>query len=147
MDSPVPAKTLAFLPAVFRSDDKATLLLVGLATALGAGFFEEMGWTGFAIPELRRRYGVLTTGLIVGVLWAVWHLLVYLWVSGTVTGGALSLAGYFLDAFLFLVLFRVLMVWVYDGTGSLLIAMLMHGSRFRDYLFGGAWPESVKRIG
>jgi uncharacterized protein len=118
----------AFLPAILRSGEKATLLLVGLATALGAGVFEELGWTGFAIPELRRRYGVLTTGLVVGVLWAAWHFLVYLWVSGTVSGGGLSLVGYFLDAFLFLVLFRVLMVWVYDGTGSLFIAMLMHGS-------------------
>jgi membrane protease YdiL (CAAX protease family) len=33
-----------------------------------------------------------------------------------------------LDAFLFLTLFRVLMVWVYDRTGSLLVAMFMHGS-------------------
>ena len=33
------------------------------------GFFEELGWTGFAIPTLMRlRYGVLGTGLIVGVL-------------------------------------------------------------------------------
>src|SRR6185503_13725239 len=37
-------------------------------------------------------------------------------------------AGYLLDAFLFLTLFRVLMVWVYERTGSLLVAMLMHGS-------------------
>jgi uncharacterized protein len=116
-----------FLPGIFVSDDKATLVLVGLATALAAGFFEELGWTGFAIPELRRRYGVVTTGLIVGVLWGAWHLVVYFWVGGPVSG-ALSLVGYFLDAFLFLALFRVLMVWVYDRTGSLLVAMFMHGS-------------------
>ena len=36
-------------------------------------FFEELGWTGFAVPELRKRYGILTTGLIVGLLWGVWH--------------------------------------------------------------------------
>ena len=37
------------------------------------GIFEELGWTGFAMPTLlrRMRYGVLTTGLIVGVLWGV----------------------------------------------------------------------------
>ena len=51
-----------FVPGIFTSNDKATLLLAGAATALAAGFFEELGWTGFAIPELRRRYGVLTTG-------------------------------------------------------------------------------------
>jgi CAAX protease family protein len=116
-----------FVPAIFTSGEKSTLLLVGVATALVAGFFEELGWTGFAIPRLRQHYGVLSTGLIAGVLWAAWHLLVYLWTSGTVSG-PLSFAGYLLDAFLFLTLFRVLMVWVYDRTGSLLVAMLMHGS-------------------
>jgi CAAX protease family protein len=116
-----------FVPGIFTSDDKATLLLVGIATALAAGFFEELGWTGFAIPKLRQHHGVLSTGLIAGVLWGAWHLLVYFWTSGTVSG-ALSLAGYLLDAFLFLTLFRVLMVWVYDRTGSLLVAMFMHGS-------------------
>jgi hypothetical protein len=43
--------------------------------------------------------------------------------SGTVSG-ALSLASYMLDPFLFLVAFRVLMLWVYDRTESLLVAML-----------------------
>jgi membrane protease YdiL (CAAX protease family) len=47
-----------FLPGIFVSDDKATLVLVGLAIALAAGFFEELGWTGFAIPRLRLRHGV-----------------------------------------------------------------------------------------
>lgn len=45
--------------------------------------------------------------------------------SGTVRG-TLSLASYALDPLLFLVTFRVLMVWVYDRTGSLLVGMLMH---------------------
>jgi membrane protease YdiL (CAAX protease family) len=39
-----------FVPGISTSDEKATLLLVGIATALGAGFFEELGWTGFVIP-------------------------------------------------------------------------------------------------
>jgi membrane protease YdiL (CAAX protease family) len=116
-----------FVPGIFTSNDRTTLLLVGIATAVAAGVFEELGWTGFVIPELKRHYGVISTGLIVGVLWGAWHLLVYLWTSGTVSG-ALSLAGYLLDAFLFLTLFRVLMVWVYDRTGSLLVAMFMHAS-------------------
>ena len=116
-----------FLPGIFTSDDKATLLLMGIATALGASIFEELGWTGFAVPTLLRlRYGVLTTGLIVGLMWAAWHLLVAFWASGTISG-ALSLASYLLDPLLLLVVFRVLMVWVYDRTGSLLVAgILMH---------------------
>lgn len=116
-----------FLPGVVLASDKVSHVLVGLAIGLAAGLFEELGWTGFAIPRLRRRYGVLTTGLIVGVLWAAWHLIVTYWASGTVFG-PLSLASYLLDPFLLLVGYRVLMVWVYERTGSLLLAMLMHAS-------------------
>jgi len=45
------------------------LLLMGIAGGLMAGIFEELGWTGFAIPGMRRRYSVLVTGLIVGLIW------------------------------------------------------------------------------
>jgi membrane protease YdiL (CAAX protease family) len=57
-----------FLPAVFMTNDKAPLLLSGLAAGVIVGIFEELGWTGFAIPRMRRRHGVLSTGLLVGVL-------------------------------------------------------------------------------
>jgi uncharacterized protein len=121
-----------FLPSIFVSDEKPTLLLFGIAVGLGAGFFEELGWTGFAVPTLLRlRHGVLGTGLIVGVLWGAWHFLTTFWGSGTASG-ALSLA-IFVPGVLFAVgilpAYRVLMVWVYDRTnGSLLVAMLMHAS-------------------
>jgi uncharacterized protein len=88
------------------------------------GIFEELGWTGFAVPKLRRQYGVLATGLIVGVLWASWHLLGQVWAPGA-SAGALPLAILLLDPF-FMVGYRVLMVWVYGHTGSLLVAILMH---------------------
>jgi membrane protease YdiL (CAAX protease family) len=127
----------AFLPALFVVRDKAARVLFGLFAAVTAGIFEEVGWTGFAIPHLRRRYSVLTTGLIVGMVWAAWHLLVAYWASGTVSG-PLSLPSYLLDPFLFLVGFRVLMVWVYDRTGSLLVAMLMHISLTASTLILGA---------
>ena len=55
-----------FLPGIFASDDKASLLLSGIMAGLVGGLFEEPGWTGFAVPKLRQRYGVFTTGLIVG---------------------------------------------------------------------------------
>jgi len=119
-----------FLPGIFTTDDKASLLLMGIAAGLIGGFLEELGWTGFAIPRLRLRYGVLTTGLIVGFLWGAWHLLMNFWTSGS-PSGALSLA-LLLHSVIFSVgilpAYRVLMVWVYDRTGSLLVAMLMHFS-------------------
>jgi membrane protease YdiL (CAAX protease family) len=57
----------AFLPGIFTTEEKTSLLLVSLAVGLSAGIFEELGWTGFAIPGLRQRHGVVATGLIVGV--------------------------------------------------------------------------------
>ena len=95
---------------------------------------EELGWTGFATPTLlRQRYGVLATGLIVGVLWGVFHWPVNGWASVTFSGAlpvAISLP---LQLFFFtvagLTAYRVLMVWVYDRTGeSMLVVMLMHAS-------------------
>jgi membrane protease YdiL (CAAX protease family) len=122
-----------FLPRIFTASDKPILFLMGNAVGLVAGIFEELGWTGFAVPTLLRLpYGVLSTGLIVGVLWGAWHFFVNFWGSG-VTSGELSLA-IFLPVWLLgtlvgsLTAYRVLMVWVYERTGSLLVAMLMHVS-------------------
>jgi CAAX protease family protein len=116
-----------FPPGIVASADKTVFVRSGFAIALGAGIFEELGWTGFATPTLRLRYGVLATGLIVGLPWAAWHLFGVVLASGTLSG-TLSLASYLLDPFLFLVAFRVLMVWVYDHTESLLVGILMHVS-------------------
>jgi membrane protease YdiL (CAAX protease family) len=127
-----------FLPAVFVTEQRAGLVLLGLAVAFGAGVFEELGWTGFAIPELRRSYGVVRTGLIVGLLWSAWHLLVAVWGIGD-RAGTIPLALYvLLDTFSALPAFRVLMVWVYDRTESLLVGILMHVSITASTLI--LWP-------
>lgn len=114
-----------FLPGIFTADDKAALVLRGLAVALVAGVVEELGWTGFAVPTLRRRYGPVATGLIVGVLWGVWHFLPKIW--GAAAHGLVAyMPADLMSAVVGLTGFRILMVWVYDRTASLLVAMLMH---------------------
>jgi membrane protease YdiL (CAAX protease family) len=90
------------------------------------GFGEELGWTGFAIPRLRRRYGAVATGLLVGVVWGAWHFPLF-WESDS-AAGALPLILLLVALFSWLPAYRVLMVWVYDRTESLLVAMLMHVS-------------------
>ncbi len=67
--------------------------------------------------------------IIAGVLWGLWHFLQQAFISGTYAGGIP--AGVFLMLSLFaavasLTAYRVLMVWVYDGTASL-VTTLMHG--------------------
>ena len=120
------------VPGVFTSGQKASLLLVSLAVGVSAGIFEELGWTGFAIPTLRRRHGVLVIGLIVGIWWSAWHLLPNLWSSRAAAGDlpmSLHLAGIAVGVFVgYLTAFRILMVWVYEHTESMLIGMLMHMS-------------------
>jgi uncharacterized protein len=123
-----------FLPGIFASEAKVSLVLMSIMVGLIVGIFEELGWTGFAVPTLLKlRYGVLSTGLIVGVLWGAWHLLSNdIWAS-VATSGGLPPALFAVGVGLVLLVgqlpaYRVLMVWVYDRTGSLLLAVLMHAS-------------------
>ena len=117
-----------FLPSMLTTSDKASVLLISIIAGLMVGIFEELGWTGFAIPRMRLRYGVLGTGLIVGLLWGAWHFPPFFWGSGAASG-ALPLA-IFQPVLLFtwLLAYRVLLVWVYDRTESLFVVMLMHAS-------------------
>jgi len=124
-----------FLPGILTTTDKVGLILSGLVIGLIlGGLMEELGWTGFAVPTLRRRYGVVTTGLIVGVLWGVWHFPPKILISGAL-GLAPFLAVDLFTAVLNLTAWRMLMVWVYDRTESLLMAMLMHASFTASTLF------------
>ena len=115
------------LPGAFITADNVTLLLTGIVVGMVTGFFEELGWTGFAIPRLRLRYGVVLTGLIVGLLWGAWHYPLFTASASSATAVApvVMLA---VLLFSFLPPFRVLMVWVYERTQSLLVAILMHAS-------------------
>ena len=114
----------------FRSDfltaeNKLSIVVTGIVMGLIVGFFEELGWTGFALPRLRRRYGILTTGLVMGLLWGAWHFPMF---AGTTDPTGTLPAALVVTLYLFAWLppYRVLMVWVYDRTESLFIAMLMH---------------------
>jgi membrane protease YdiL (CAAX protease family) len=121
----VGARSGEYLPALLIASDKVSVLVQGLAVGLAAGIVEELGWTGFAVPALRRRHGVVGTGLIAGVLWGVWHFLVKIWAApsmGLIDYTAIDLA----SAVIGLTGYRILMVWVYDRTRSLFIAILMH---------------------
>ena len=123
----------AFLPGIVTATDRMELVRLGIAIGLGAAVFEEIGWTGFAIPHVRQRYGVFATGLIVGVSWGAWHLLTNLfWAIGATSGDLplsifvpLSVIGMLIG---YLAAFRVLMVWLYERTGSVLLAIVMHAS-------------------
>ena len=84
---------------------------------------EEVAWRGFALPRFQARYNALTASLIVGVLWALWHLPLLL-TQGTV------MSSYPLVPYLFkVVAVSVIYTWIFNSTrGSLLIVTLFHAA-------------------
>lgn len=112
-----------FVPAIVTTDDRVGLLISGIVLGLAVSFFEEIGWTGFATAEFRKRHGIIATGLIMGTIWGAWH---YPLFSGTASGSVPPTLYIAVLLFSFLIPFRILMVWVYARTESVLVVMLMH---------------------
>jgi len=63
---PIPS-TMLILVALINSAIAG--ITINLAFALG----EEIGWRGYLQTYLRRKFGVLLTSIIIGVIWAIWH--------------------------------------------------------------------------
>jgi uncharacterized protein len=122
------------LPGALSSFDAAavstTLFLYVVAGPvflfIGGPVFEEIGWRGFALPRLQRLYGPLVGTLVLGALWGLWHLPLFLIPSWDTPHGSL------LDVALFVVLamsIALVITWVFNNTKqSVLLAILAHGS-------------------
>lgn len=82
---------------------------------------EEPGWRAFATPRLQKHVNALITSLILGVLWALWHL--PLWF---VPGAPQKGMPYFPFA-LGAIFYTVIATWAYNNSkGSLVIASVLH---------------------
>jgi membrane protease YdiL (CAAX protease family) len=99
----------------------------GILFGVVAGFFEEIGWTGYAFPKLRAQHSALAAGILLGVLWGLWHLPVVDFLGAAYPHGAYWLP-YFLAFVAVMTPMRVLIAWVYTNTRSVLLAQLMHAS-------------------
>jgi membrane protease YdiL (CAAX protease family) len=111
--------------AAFEFDPASIFIGIVLGTFLGGGQ-EELGWRGFAQPELQARYGGLTAALIIGVFWGLWHLPQFIIPGGMRADWPLALtASYFVG----IIAFSILLAVVFNGSGgSAFLAMLMHGT-------------------
>jgi membrane protease YdiL (CAAX protease family) len=92
-----------------------------LAIALFLGPIEEFGWRGLALPLLHRRFAPFWAGLILGVIWGVWHIPAFL-IGGT-PQSAWALAPYFAGIIAASIVFTALFN---ASRGSLLTAVLIH---------------------
>jgi membrane protease YdiL (CAAX protease family) len=118
---------LEVLRAVAGPSFAPGFLAFGIAAGVLAGFFEEVGWTGFAYPRMHARFGALGGAVLLGLLWGVWHFPVVDSLGAASPHGP-ALPAFFASFVAVLVGLRVLIAWVYTNTGSVLLAQLLHAS-------------------
>jgi len=123
-----------------------SLMAVGLYIPLlflqmiTTGLAEEPGWRDFALPRLQANFGPMRSSFILGPLWALWHMPLFL----TEWGGWPDADWTRPVAFtVFCLGFNVVMAWVFNSTGqSLPLAMLAHVSvnNFVSVIWGEMFP-------
>lgn len=92
-----------------------------ISTPVQAG--EEIGWRGYALPRLAGRFGFARASLLLGLIWACWHLPLFF------VPGADKYGQSFPVWTLQVVALSVAITWLYAGAGgSLLLTMLMHSA-------------------
>lgn len=99
------------------------IILLGIAASTWVQAGEEVGWRGYALPRLAQHIGLGSASLVLGVVWAAWHLPLFVLPDSGSTGQ--SFPAYLLQV----TAMSVAIAFVYWRTdGSLLVAMLMHAS-------------------
>ncbi len=83
---------------------------------------EEPGWRGFALPRLLERYCPLKAGLLLGLIWSFWHLMMWLVSSGY---AGTTLLVYILEFTVTIVALNLLMVWIYQHVPDSLAPMVV----------------------
>lgn len=109
-----------------RFSGESWLVMAGatvFSTVSGGQAGEEIGWRGYALPRLAARWGLGSASLVLGVVWAVWHLPLFY------VPGADSFGQSFPMFLLQVIPVSVAIAWLYWRTGgSLLLTMLMHAA-------------------
>jgi membrane protease YdiL (CAAX protease family) len=97
------------------------VLLGGLAANLLRGpLGEEAGWRGFALPRLQQKHNALVSSIILGIIWAFWHVPFYF---NPESGAQIPFAAFVPICIALAILFT----WIYNNTrGSLLLTVLAH---------------------
>lgn len=80
---------------------------------------EELGWTGYVIESLPKRWSALAASIFIGGLWAIWHIIPFLQTGHGIT--------WMVWQCFVTVLLRVLIVWLYVNAGkSVFVAIVFH---------------------
>ena len=90
------------------------LFLVFVVAALG----EELGWSGYALDPMQERLGPLGAALVLGVIWALWHVIAMVQAGqspGWIAWGCVDM-----------VATRVIMVWLYNASARSVAAVALY---------------------
>ena len=116
--------------AVMATGEALSYFLIGIPLFT---LTEELAWRGFALPRLQGLLPALPASLVLGVIWALWHVPTFLLPSQTVS--AVPYAGFAL----FVLAQSVLTTWLFNRTGgSVLLAGLFHAASDAVYAGCGA---------
>jgi membrane protease YdiL (CAAX protease family) len=97
------------------------LVAIVFSTPVQAG--EEIGWRGYALPRLAARMGYARASVLLGVIWAGWHLPLFFVPGLDMQGQSFPVWALSVTAL------SVAITWLYARTeGSLLLVMLMHSA-------------------
>ena len=91
--------------------------MIFLVGAIG----EEVGWQGYAYPALRRKWSALSSSLILGAIWALWHVIPYAQLGRS--------ADWILWQGLGTIALRIIMVWLFVNAGeSIALVVVFHAT-------------------
>jgi len=113
---------------------------------LTTGLAEEPGWRDFALPRLQDKFGPMRSAFILGPLWALWHMPLFLTEWGGYPEANWTRPASFA---VFCIAFNVVMAWVFNRTGqSLPLAMLAHVSvnNFMSVVWSEMFPAVSENV-
>jgi membrane protease YdiL (CAAX protease family) len=115
-----PDFSTVFARKIFGASANLALLALPFLIEDAISNGEEIGWRGYVLPRLQAKHSALTSALVVGLIWGLWHLPRYFthW-------DGVSFAWFMLDV----LAKSIFLAWVYNGTrGSLLLTTLCHAA-------------------
>lgn len=98
---------------------------------------EEFGWRGYLLPKLQNHYNALIASLILALIWSLWHYPAYLIGVGT----PLDVPFYIFMLWVFPA--TLIITWVYNNTGSILLPIIMHSAANLSFSYLPILPETT----
>ena len=90
----------------------------------GGPLAEDIGWRGYILSKLKERTNALNASLIIGIVWALWHVPFFIFPEGYAAVGSIPFVWFALMT----IAWSVLFAWVYVNTESILMPVLFHAS-------------------